>query len=175
MLSVNMSKRKWLLDQRRALARLRVRLEARMRLEELAAADTAGVSAADRELERLKYHYLPMWAKLRKRDAIERGLPSDVPYSDYMKPSVREFNEAGEDEPDRDACAIVDKAIDELVGAGGFRLARAVLAVRYLNAAGASVYRSGRVHELETKMVEDLCDRAERQLVPIVLRMGLPL
>lgn len=133
------------------------------------------VTQEQRELERLKYHYLPMWAEMRRRDSIERGLPSDAPLRDYMKPSVREFDETAGADPDRDACAIVDKAIDELVGAGGFRLARAVLAVRYLNAAGAAVYRGGRVQNIEPQQVETLCDRAERLLVPITKRMGLPL
>lgn len=158
----------------RAVGRLYKRLQSRMRLEKLAAASSY-VSQADRELERLKYHYLPMWAELRRRDSIERGLPSESKLTDYMKPSVREFDQTAGAEPDREACKVIEQSIDELVGAGGFRLARAVLAVRYLNAKGASVFRSGRTVHLEPQIVEGLCDRAERQLVPIVKRRGLPL
>ena len=173
MLATGMSGEDKDLARARAARKLLRRLEARTRLEQLAASPPPATQG-QRELERLKHYYLPMWAEQRRRDAIERGLPTEVPFTEYMKGSMREFDETDWwKKIDGEACALVDQAIDELVGAGGFRLARAVLAVRYLNAASAAVYRNGRVQDLEPRMVEDLCDRAERQLVPIVKRRGL--
>jgi len=47
--------------------------------------------------------------------------------------------------------------------------------VRYLNAAGPSVYRSGRLVHLDLEHIEDICDEAERLMVAIVKRRNLPL
>lgn len=156
----------------RAARRLLRRLEARTRLEQLAGA-AAEVLVEQRELERLKYHYLPMWSAWCFLTRTTQGLPSQVPFTDYMKGSMREFDETSDElRIDGDTCRVIDQAVDELTGRGVVH-ARAVLAVRYLNAAGAAVYRSGRVTDIEPDQVDDLCDQAERALVPIVKRRGL--
>jgi hypothetical protein len=143
-----------------------------MRLEQLAASP-APASQEQRELERLKHYYLPMWSEWCQLTTLSRGLPSEVPFTEYMRPTVRQFDETDWlKKIDAEACRIVDQAVDELTGRG-ITHARAALAVRYLNARGAAVFRSGRLLELKPDQVEDLCDQAERELVPICKRRGL--
>jgi len=124
------------------------------------------------ELERLKYFYLPMWSEWVRFSRVGRGLPSQVPYCDYMKPMMPD-NFDSDERPDPWAVRIIDASVDEV----GERvsLARAALGVRYLNAAGPSVYRSGRLVHLDLEHIEDICDEAERLMVAIVKRRNLPL
>lgn len=157
----------------RAARRLLRRLEARMRLEQLAAS-APPATQGQRELERLKHYYLPMWAEWCQLSTLSRGLPSDVTFTEYMKPTVREFDETDWlKKIDAEACRLVDQAVEELTGRGKMVHARAVLAVRYLNARGAAVYRSGRLVDIDADQVEDLCDAVERQLAEICKRKGL--
>ncbi len=156
----------------RAARRLLHRLEARMRLEQLAASP-ATASQEQRELERLKFYYLPMWSEWCRSTTLSRGLPTEVPFTDLMRPTVRQFDETDWlKKIDAEACRIVDQAVDELAGRG-LAHARAALSVRYLNAASVAVFRSGRLVPLEPGQAEDLCDQVERALVPIVKRRGL--
>ena len=134
-------------------------------------------SAVDeRELARLKRDYLPQWGAQRKSDRVGRGAPSDVPYKDYMKPHFSGSMVDPEDErPDPWVCRLIDAGIDELCGQRGMWHARAALAVRYISAGLPSVFRHGRLQAMGPDEAEELADEAERRLVPIVKRRGLPL
>jgi len=125
------------------------------------------------ELARLKRDYLPQWAAVAYGSAVGSGLPGQVPFADYMKGSVRQFDESGEGKPDHWVCNLIEAAIIEITPR--LFLARAALCVRYLNARGPAVYRSGRLTYISQEEVEDLADEAERRLVPVVVRRGLPL
>lgn len=125
------------------------------------------------ELARLKRDYLPQWASAAYGSAVGCGLPSQVPFADYMKGSVREFDETGEGDPDHWVCNLIEAAIIEITPK--LFLARAALGVRYLNARGPSVFRSGRLTHITPEEVEDLADESERRLVPVVKRRGIPL
>lgn len=156
----------------REIAKLFDRLRSRMRLEGLASV-VHQVSAEERELERLKYYYLPMWSAWCASITIERGAPSQVPFTDYMKGSMREFDETGlAAKIDAEACRLIDQAVNELAGSGNLH-ARGVLNVRYLNARVANVFRSGRLVVLDPEQADELCDHVERDLLPIVKRKGL--
>ncbi len=122
-------------------------------------------------LERLKRDYLPMWAELAYGSAVGRGAPGEVPYVNYMRPGVS-MGDADE-KPDPWVCNIVEASIDEITPK--IPMARAALSVRYLNARGPSVYRSGRLYAYKSAEVEDLADAAELALVPVCKRRGLPL
>lgn len=125
------------------------------------------------ELARLKREYLPMWAAVAFGSAVGRGLPDQVPFADYMKGSVRQFDESGEGKPDHWACNVIEAAVIEITPK--LPLGRAALCVRYLNVRGPSVYRSGRLVSISLEEIEDLADEAERRLVPVVKRRGIPL
>lgn len=129
----------------------------------------------EEELERLKRDYLPMWAMKRMLDRVSgRGAPSEIPFVDYMKPHPSDSSDADE-RPDSYVCVILDMSIDELTGVPGFGLARSALAVRYMSAGLPSVFRAGRLQGMPAEEVENLADGAERRLVGIVKRRGLPL
>lgn len=123
------------------------------------------------ELYRLKRDFLPQWAALSFGSAVGRSLPSEVPFVDYMKPSVSMGG--ADDKPDPWVCNLVEAALLEITPK--MPLARAALAVRYMNARGPSVYRSGRIEQVAPGTLDDLADEAERLLVPQVKRRGLPL
>lgn len=123
-------------------------------------------------LARLKRDYLPMWASLAYGSAVGRGLPSAVPFARYMKGTVREFDHSGETQ-DHWACNVIEASIEEITPK--IPLARAALSVRYLNARGPCVYRSGRLTHIGKADLEDLADQAERLLVPVAKRRGIPL
>ncbi len=128
----------------------------------------------DDALQRLKRDYLPMWAAVASGSAVSRGVPGEVPYADYMKGTMREFDETGEDEPDHWVCNIIEAAILEISPA--IPLARAALSVRYvMRAKRPAVYRSGRLQFLDPAEIDDLADRAELALVPVCRRRNLPL
>ncbi len=140
----------------------------------MAAIPIKPIGAVDEdELARLKRDYLPMWAAVAYGSAVGSGLPGQVPFADLMKGSAREFDESGEAERDHWVCNLVEAAIMEITPK--LPLARAALCVRYLNARGPSVFRSGRLVHITMAEVEDLADAAERRLVPIVKRRGIPL
>lgn len=122
-------------------------------------------------LARLKRDYLPQWAELAYGSAVGRGVPSEVPYVDYMRASAAGGIHA--DEPDPWVCNIIEAGIDEITPK--IPLARPALSVRYLNARGPSVYRSGRVEAIAPGTIEDIADQAEIALIPVCRRRGLPL
>lgn len=123
-------------------------------------------------LARLKRDYLPQWALLAYGSAVGRKAPGEVPYADYMRGSCSNGPEDGED-PDPWVCNVIEAAIEEITPM--VPLARAALSVRYLNTRGPSVYRSGRVEQVAPGMLEDIADDAERRLVPVARRRGIPL
>lgn len=167
-----MAKRRFDRNRARELARLFHRLSARMRLEELAGA-AYKVSTDTRELERLKHDYLPMWSTWCALHRVTQGVPGQVPFTDYMKGSMREFDQTSDEQRiDGDTCRLIDQAVDELTAAGHVH-ARAVLAVRYLNERVATVFRSQRLVDFDPEQADELCDHVERELLPIVKRLGL--
>lgn len=133
----------------------------------------AAFQEGDGALMRMK-RYLQEWAALERVDSCNgRDAPAEVPYLDYMVPSV-ESGRLEDDEgyaPNAYVRRLVDAAIDELTLA--MPLARAALAVRYMNARGPSVYRSGRLESITPADIEDMADTAERRLIPICRRRGL--
>jgi hypothetical protein len=126
-------------------------------------------------LQRLKRDYLPQWAALAYGSAVGKGFPGEVPYVDYMKGGVS----TGEtiDEPDNWVCNIIEKGIEELTPR--IPMARAALSSRYVRGASEptpAVYRSMRTAE-PTKLywIDDIADLAEKALVPLCRRRGLPI
>jgi hypothetical protein len=118
--------------------------------------------------------YLQEWAEF-ERGASCNGdsAPDEVPYLDYMVPSV-DGGRLDDDEgyaPNPYVRKLVDAAIDDLTPS--MPLARAVLAVRYMNARGPSVYRSGRLLTVPPAELDNMADTAELRLIPICRRRGL--
>lgn len=128
----------------------------------------------DEALDRLKRDYLPMWAAVSGGSSIGRGAPGEVPYADYMKGTMREFDDSGVEEPDHWVVNIIEAAILEISSV--IPLARAALSVRYvMRAKTPAVYRSGRLQFLGPTEIDDLADQAELALVPVCRRRNLPL
>lgn len=154
--------------------RLFQKLQARERLRALLPVDAVELSQEARELVRLKRDYLPQWAAVGWGSAVGKGLPGEAPMVGFMRPTASwELEQRGWEEADAWACNLIESAINEITVR--LPLARAALTVRYLNSNGPSVYRSGRLTQLSQAEIEDLCDAAERLLVPVVKRKGLPL
>lgn len=133
------------------------------------------IIATDEAVERLKRDYLPMWAQMAGGGAaVSRGAPSEVPYADFMRGSMREFDETGGNDPDPWVVNIIEAGIIEV--SPRIPLARAALSKRYVLAAKwPAVYRSGRLQLISESEVHDLADAAELALVPVCRRRGLPL
>ena len=148
------------------------RLESRNRLEVLAA-EQRSMSVDEVELARLKRDYLPVWAALARGSAVGKGLPTEAPLVDLMRPTASWELQEPCDNPDPWVANVIEAAIMEL--SGEMPLGRAALTVRYLNAEGPAVYRHGRLTHLTMGEVEDLADALELALVPEVKRRGLPL
>lgn len=146
--------------------RLYAKLESRARLQNLAAESTP-YSAFEKALARLKGEYLPIWSAFAMGSAEGKGLPGESPMVDFMRPVANWEKDAGA-APDPQVCNAIEWALNEL--SADLPLARASLTVRYMNAKGPSVYRSGRLTELSTHEIEDVADDAERRLVPLVGR-----
>lgn len=160
---------------REATSGIAIRFAAgRARLAELAAQPGAYTSEVQRELERLKADYLPMWSEWVDLCRFERGFPGAVPFVNLMKPLVPDNYDA-DARPDSWVCNLIDESVNEVSENHSLRLCRAALAVRYMNARGPAAYHNGRLIELSINEIEDLCDAAERQLVHSVKRRGLPL
>lgn len=123
-------------------------------------------------LERLRC-YLRDWADCNARWKPVKGLPRAVGYLvDNMKAGVADSSEM-RDGPNPWAMTVIDTQLGNLC----LRIpeARNVLLVRYLNRAGLSVFRAGRVCGLEQHAIDELADRVEMELMPLVEREGLPL
>lgn len=149
--------------------RLFRKLTARERLRELADAPSA---ERDPELARLKY-YLAGWAAQSEPATMGRGVPGQVPYADYMRPTASWDLEGEVDRLDASIRRAIDEAVLEL--SGKIPLCRPVLMTRYMNINGPAVYRSGRTYRLTRGEIEDIADEAEGALVPIVKHRGVVL
>ena len=124
------------------------------------------------ELERLR-EYLREWAECSERWRPTRGLPNAIHYLvDNMKAGVADSSDfrAG---PNGWAMTVIDTQLENL--AKRIPEAQAVLLVRYLNKAGPAVWRHGRLTHLDQYAVDQLADRVELELMPLVKREGLPL
>lgn len=150
----------------RAERKLFRKLEERQRLRDLAAEVTYH-SPFDKALARLKGEYLPIWSTFAMGSAEGKSFPGQSPMVDFMRPVANWEKDAGT-EPDPNVCNAVEWALNEITAE--VPMARAALAVRYMNARGPSVYRSGRLTALSEPEIEDLADVAERKLVPLVGR-----
>ena len=153
--------------------RLFRRLQARARLLELAR--TPPPSAADNELARLKV-YLDEWVKWEEGgDASDLAMPQSASFA----PDITSATTATEytERSNRWAMEVIQHAVNEdlLERLEGSAM-RQALRVRWLNEkVGAKVFRHGRLEPLLLAEVDDLADRAERELVVIVKKRGLPL
>lgn len=148
------------------------RLNARARLSALA---DEGVprTEEERELARLKHDYLPQWAMLDRWTKVGKGLPGKSTMVDLMRPTASWELQEPSNDIDPLVCSIINSALDEITPR--LPMARAALGVRYMNAMGPAVYRSGRLYSFTQDEIEDLCDAAERLLVPVVKRKHLRL
>ncbi|OGT57543.1 MAG: hypothetical protein A3E01_08375 [Gammaproteobacteria bacterium RIFCSPHIGHO2_12_FULL_63_22] len=160
------------------IARLFNRVRGRARLESLAAESTMK-TREQLELERLKA-YLLSWATRQADHGPKLGMTRSS-LSDYMKTASPEASELLA-QSDGWAMAVVDASIDDLIDKLDGAMMRAALRVRYLNeglmpGAGIKirVFRSGRLQDLSLMEADNLADRAEIALIPIVKRRGLPL
>lgn len=154
------------------------KLRGRERLEALA---EEGVQKTqfERELERLK-SYLLEWSQ-RQKGAYSQESQAVSSLSQYIKsasPSATELFEAS----DGWAMTVIDAAIDSLSTLEDGLLMRSALRVRYLNEGLApggeikiQVFRSGRLAEISLLECDELADKAESALVPMVKKRGLPL
>lgn len=166
-------------ERRLAEMRLFRQLRGRARLHDLA--DTAPAYKSDEELalDRMRV-YLRDW-RARQGDGYTSGGSEESFLAEFAK-SSREAMELLA-ESDGWAMAVIDASVDDIAGiedpeAG---LMRAALRVRWLNEGLSKtgeikirVFRSGRLQGLSLEECDRLADRAERELLPIVRRRGLP-
>jgi len=152
------------------------RLKAVARLQALLAHAVGMETTEERELRRL-HEYLLMWKRWTENWEPRLGFPKTVPYVDLMRPSISmDLPREGEEKPDPWAMNIMDTSIDELGKLEDGMAMRAALRVRMLNEAyGIHVFRHGRLQKLKPEDVDELADRAEAALVPIIKAKGIPL
>jgi hypothetical protein len=154
------------------------KLRGRARLEALAA-EGVQKTQFERELEHLK-SYLVEWSQ-RQKGAYAPESQATSSLSQYVKsasPSASELFEAS----DGWAMTVIDAAIDSLSALADGSLMRSALRVRYLNEGlmpgddmKIQVFRSGRLQEMSLMECDELADKAEISLVPMVKQRGLPL
>lgn len=155
------------------------RLRGRERLMRLAA-ESVPKTREELELERLK-SYLLEWADRQKHAYGTRG-SADSCLSEYTKSGSPSASELFEQSTGW-AMAILDASMDDLIAIKpDGALMRPALRVRYLSegiAPGGElkirVFRSGRLEGLSAVAADVLADRAEKALIPITKRRGLPL
>ena len=124
------------------------------------------------KLDRLRC-YLREWAECNARWQPVRGFPKAITaLTDHMHAGVADSSDL-RDGPNPWVMTVIDTQLDNLCKR--IPEARNVLLVRYLNAGGLSVFRAGRVCHLEQVCVDEIADRAELELIPMVEREGLPL
>lgn len=124
------------------------------------------------KLERLR-EYLREWAFCDSRWRPVKGFPSAITaLTDHMKAGVADSSDLREG-PNPWVQDVINAQLDNL----GKRIpeARNALLVRYLNTGGLAVFRAGRVSHLEQHAVDEIADRTELELIPMVEREGLPL
>lgn len=158
--------------------RLFRKLEVRERFREMMQAIVgATLSREDRELQRLQ-EYLLDWSRHQKHKGLGLGLARmDVLQSPQSK-------DAGDLLASSDgwAMSVVDACVDDLCRLPGGMDLRSALRVKYLNEgvsreAGRQirVFRSGRLASMSMIEVDELAGKAEKSLIPMVKRKGLPL
>lgn len=124
------------------------------------------------KLERLR-EYLREWAYCDQRWRPVKGFPSAITaLTDHMKAGVADSSELREG-PNAWVQDVINSQLDNLCKR--IPEARNVLLVRYLNQGSLSVFRAGRVSALEQHAIDEIADRAELELIPLVEREGLPL
>jgi hypothetical protein len=127
-------------------------------------------SQIEAKLIRLQ-EYLRDWAMCGLHWSFERGLPRQVnSLVDNMQSAP---SESGESRPGRYrfAMIVIDTCINDLCKR--IPEASAVLLTRYLNRAGPAVFRHGRLSFLMLEEVNQIADRAELELIPMVERKNL--
>lgn len=166
-------------DQRELQARRLFRkLEVVERFKEMMRAVAGvGLGREERELQRLQ-EYLLEWSRHQMRQGFGLGLArSDVLQSPQSK-------DAGDLLAGSDgwAMSIIDACVDDLSGLPGGMDMRSALSVKYVNdgvskLAGRQVrvFRSGRLARMSLIEVDELAYKAEKLLIPMVKRKGLPL
>jgi hypothetical protein len=161
-------------------AKLYARLQSRDRLQKMAAeARAVELTPQQREIGRLK-EYLLMWAERQDLWGPKLKLKSHTSFADQPTnaTSASEYYERS----DAWARAVIDTSIGDLPELPDGDRMQAALRCRYLNeglsmATGFQirVLRMRRLEQLTVKEVDDLADRAELALIPIVKRRELPL
>lgn len=154
------------------------RAAGRARLMSLAA-QSVEMPQEQREIERLRA-YLLDWSWRQKEYGPSLGIAGSC-LEQYMKsasPSAMELFA----QSDGWAALVVETAMDDLIEESNGVLLRAALRVRYLNEGIAPgegfkirVFRHGRLLGLSLVECDELADRAEKTLIPIVKRKGLPI
>ena len=154
------------------------RLKVRERLQQ-SAAESVPPTQEQRELQRLLV-YLGDWAASEENVQPKLGT-SGSSLADYAKSSSPTMTQLLSSS-NAWALGIIDASIADLLGMIDGTKMRAALRVRWLNEglvreAGIQirVFRSGRLTSMTMEEVDELADRAERALVPICKRKGLPL
>ncbi len=162
--------------------RLLRRLQSRERLKSLAAAGPDTRTKEQRELESLRA-YLKDWAACQGIFQLDKGGSGGrSALAAYMKddsPTAGDWLE----QSDGWAMAVIDTAIVDLSATlDRGREMRAALYVRWLNEGilneeGQSlrVFRAGRLKGYTMAQVDELADRAELALIPLVKQAELPL
>ena len=158
------------------VTKLMRKLQVRERLLEMAGAARAALpqDQGARELARLK-DYLDAWVQTQEEYFPWLGMPSSTSFAPEQT-NCRTATEYAE-RSDRWVMMEIHQAIeDDLPARPEGSAMRLALRVRWLNeAVGARVYRAGRLAHLNSGEVDALADRAERELVVIVKKRGVPL
>lgn len=164
-------------EKKKMEAKLFRRLQARERLHQLAD-NPDPKTPEDIALERLRA-YLRDWRGSQPA-GFGPGGESGSTLGDLVKGSPEAMEMLAES--DGWAMAVIDASVDDLTGVPEVgALMRAALRVRWLNEGVSKtgeikirVFRSGRLQALSLIECDELADRAERALLPIVRRRGLP-
>lgn len=160
------------LEKEAAEKKLFAGLEARDRLRRLAdAVPRCPLTAEEIELAALR-SYIDQWSTWMKRDDVEGKLPHATSFAEEGRSWAHSILDPL-DVPNMWAIKIVDAAMIELACLPGGMRMRHALKIRWLNEhLDMQVFRSGR---LSPEEVDDLADAAERHLIPMTKRRGLPL
>ena len=158
-------------EKEAATRRLLRKLEERARLRALADIAEGPKTMAEFEVSAVR-DYLDQWATWMQRDQFG----GEYPHASSFVEEGRSWEHSildPLDVPNLWAIKIVDAAMIELAGVpGGLRM-RVALQIRWLNEnVDAAVFRSSRV---SLDQVDDIADAAERALIPMLKRRGLPL
>jgi hypothetical protein len=130
--------------------------------------------AVSREVERLRV-YLYEWVQWQANYQPALGAPRVCAFARGAREdsiSATDFLERS----DKWAMEVIDTAFDDLTRRLDGMQMRVALRMRLLNeSAGAQVFRGRSLKDLTPSEIDDLADRAEREMVLIVKAKGLPL